>query len=162
MLARFNSFSELCTAIVNFTMYNENEKWHQPGNGGAEGAPLFSRSIKAGKRMYYIDVKRDRRDEYYVSLTESKRVQDGSDLERPVFEKHKIFLYREDLIKFLSAFTDAMQYVGSHRPLPAERPRYERTFDENVDYTVPLSRPAEEVADESAKIEADDDFTLEF
>lgn len=78
---------------------------------------LFSRVVKAGKRVYYIDVKRDRRDEFYVSMTESKRIKEGTDEERPIFEKHKIFLYREDLLKFLTALTDATQFVGEHRPL---------------------------------------------
>lgn len=58
---------------------------------------LFSKVVKAGKRIYYVDVKRDRREELYLSITESKRIKDGTDETRPVFEKHKIFLYREDL-----------------------------------------------------------------
>ncbi|MCF0236331.1 MAG: DUF3276 family protein [Bacteroidaceae bacterium] len=78
---------------------------------------LFSRVVKAGKRVYYIDVKCDRYDEYYLALTESKRVKDGTETERPVFEKHKIFLYREDILKFLGALTDAAQFVGEHRSL---------------------------------------------
>lgn len=57
---------------------------------------LFSKMVKAGKRVYYIDVKRDRREEYYLSITESKRLNAVSETDKPVFEKHKIFLYRED------------------------------------------------------------------
>lgn len=94
-------------------MKDNNETWRERG----ENEILFSRVVKAGKRVYYIDVKRDRRDEFYVSMTESKRVKEGTETERPVFEKHKIFLYREDLIKFLTALTDAAQFVGDHRPL---------------------------------------------
>lgn len=90
-----------------------NESWKER----ADNEILFSRVVKAGKRVYYIDVKRDRRDEFYVSMTESKRVKEGTEAERPVFEKHKIFLYREDMLKFLAALTDAAQFVGEHRPL---------------------------------------------
>lgn len=90
-----------------------NESWKER----ADNEILFSRVVKAGKRVYYIDVKRDRRDEFYVSMTESKRVKEGTEAERPVFEKHKIFLYREDMLKFLTALTDAAQFVGEHRPL---------------------------------------------
>ncbi len=90
---------------------------------------LFSKMVKAGKRVYYIDVKRDRRDEYYLSITESKRINAGGETEKPVFEKHKIFLYREDLNKFFHAFREAADYaleasgdapVGSPLPVPEE------------------------------------------
>lgn len=76
-------------------------------------AILFSRTVKAGKRVYYVDVKQDRRGEFYLSFTESKRVQDGTELSAPVFEKHKIFLYREDMMKFGEAFREAVAFVES-------------------------------------------------
>lgn len=130
---------------------NDHDSWRS----GAEHEPLFSRTVKAGKRVYYIDVKRDRRDEYYLSLTESKRVQEGSETERPVFEKHKIFLYREDILKFLTALTDAAQYVDSQRSLVEDaRPNYERPV-----YSQPAT-PA--VEDENGKMGFDADFNIEF
>ena len=89
----------------------------EPRKDYADNSILFSRVVKAGKRVYYIDVKRDRRDEFYISMTESKRVKEGSAEEPPTFEKHKIFLYREDLLKFLSALNDAAQFVAEQRPL---------------------------------------------
>lgn len=73
---------------------------------------LFSRMVKAGKRIYYIDVKRDRRDEYYMAITESKRVKDATETSKAVFEKHKIFLYREDVAKFKEAFCEVSDYVS--------------------------------------------------
>ncbi len=101
------------TNITFFLMKENYEPWKER----SENEILFSRVVKAGKRVYYLDVKSDRNDEYYISMTESKRIKDGNEGERPVFEKHKIFLYREDIIKFLSALTDAAQFVGDHRPL---------------------------------------------
>ena len=74
---------------------------------------LFSRTVKAGRRVYYVDVKQDRRGGFYVSVTESKRVRDGQEGQPPVFEKHKIFLYREDLEKFIEAFTAAADFAKS-------------------------------------------------
>ena len=94
-------------------------------NTKAENDILFSKSVKAGKRIYYIDVKRDRHDELYLSLTESKRVKEGTEELRPVFEKHKIFLYREDLEKFLEAFTDAAQFAIEKQPAQPRYSRYE-------------------------------------
>ena len=67
---------------------------------------LFSRTVKAGKRVYYIDVKCDRKGDFYLSLTESKRLKDVDDMQKPMFEKHKIFLYREDLNKFQRALSE--------------------------------------------------------
>lgn len=87
---------------------------------------LFFKVVKAGKRIYYIDVKRDRRDELYISLTESKRLKDtgvGEDA-RPVFEKHKIFLYREDLEKFKTAFLEAADFASTGE-LPESEPEAE-------------------------------------
>ena len=83
---------------------------------------LASRTVKAGKRVYYIDVKRDRRGERYIALTESKRVRDGDETMRPVFEKHKIFLYREDFEKFMTAFGEMLDYARDG-------------IDENATYT---------------------------
>ena len=72
---------------------------------------LYSKTVKAGKRIYYIDVKCDRKGEYYLSVTESKRLKEQSDSAHFVFEKHKIFLYREDLEKFQNAFNDAVDFA---------------------------------------------------
>lgn len=73
---------------------------------------LYSKTVKAGKRVYYIDVKRDRKGDFYVSLTESKRVKDGDEMQKPTFEKHKIFLYQEDLDKFRQAFEEVVDFAN--------------------------------------------------
>ena len=58
---------------------------------------VFSQSIKAGKRIYYLDVKKNRKDEMFLAITESKKIVTGEGDESQVsFEKHKIFLYKED------------------------------------------------------------------
>ncbi len=82
-----------------------------------DGDILFSRAVKAGKRIYYFDVKHDRHGEYYISITESKRVREGDEATRPVFEKHKIFLYREDLERFSEAFGAAADYTRQNGPV---------------------------------------------
>lgn len=81
-----------------------------------DSAILFSKTVKAGKRIYYIDVKRDRRGELYISMTESKRVKEGGEGAHPVFEKHKIFLYREDLEKFQYAFNEIANFTRENAP----------------------------------------------
>lgn len=72
----------------------------------------YSRTVKAGKRIYYLDVKRSRNEDLYLSLTESKKKVSG-DPENPdvSYEKHKIFLYREDLSKFTEALIDVIRFM---------------------------------------------------
>ena len=73
---------------------------------------VFSKAVKAGKRMYYLDVKRDRRDDLFLSITESKRK--GVTAEGQfIFEKHKIFLYKEDFKKFEEALSETLQFIRS-------------------------------------------------
>lgn len=58
---------------------------------------VFSKAIKAGKRIYYLDVKKNRKDEMFIAITESKKVVSlDKDDPQVNFEKHKIFLYKED------------------------------------------------------------------
>ena len=89
---------------------------------GREAEILFSRTVKAGQRIYYIDVKRNRKDELYLSITESKKMMSGSAEEPQVsYEKHKIFLFREDFGKFEEALRDAFNFVGSEGGEAPER-----------------------------------------
>ena len=69
---------------------------------------VFSKSIKAGKRIYYLDVKKNRKDEMFLAITESKKVVMGEGDDSQVsFEKHKIFLYKEDFGKFMAGLEQA-------------------------------------------------------
>lgn len=71
---------------------------------------VYSRSVKAGKRIYYLDVKKARNDDLYLCMTESKRRQ-GAEEEPPQFEKHKLFLYKEDFSHFMEGLNDVIGYV---------------------------------------------------
>lgn len=63
---------------------------------------VFSESVKAGKRIYYFDVKQSRNGDKYIAITESKKIMEGNfDNPRVSFEKHKLFLYKEDYEKFV-------------------------------------------------------------
>ena len=71
---------------------------------------IYSKRVKAGKRTYFFDVKSTRSSDYYLTITESKRKfkDDGF-----VFEKHKIFLYKEDFAKFINALQDSIDHIKS-------------------------------------------------
>ena len=73
---------------------------------------VFSQSIKAGKRIYYLDVKKNRKDEMFLAITESKKIVTGEGDESQVsFEKHKIFLYKEDFEKFMNGLQQDFGYI---------------------------------------------------
>ena len=73
---------------------------------------VFSKSIKAGKRIYYLDVKKNRKDEMFLAITESKKVVTGEGEDLQVsFEKHKIFLYKEDFDKFSEGLDEVVNYI---------------------------------------------------
>jgi len=69
---------------------------------------IYSEKVKAGKRTYFFDVKSTRSNDYYLTITESKKrfKEDGF-----TYEKHKIFLYKEDFNKFLDALTNTVNHV---------------------------------------------------
>lgn len=77
---------------------------------------IFSKSIKAGKRIYYLDVKKNRKDEMFLAITESKKMLVGSGDDVQVnFEKHKIFLYREDFAKFTEGLQQVINYINKEQ-----------------------------------------------
>ncbi len=94
-------------------------------DGGNHRDDLFSKSIRAGKRTYFFDVKSTRGNDLYMTITESKRrfTDDG----RQQYEKHKLFLYKEDFDKFIEGLQETIDRInalrdsnGVHEDFPAE------------------------------------------
>lgn len=77
---------------------------------GGDKEILYSKAIKAGKRIYYLDVKRNLKDDLFVAVTESKKVQLKNSTQVS-FEKHKIFLYKEDFEKFMEGMNEVINYI---------------------------------------------------
>lgn len=73
---------------------------------------MFSKAVKAGKRTYFFDVKATKNDEKYITITESKRRFDEQ-MNQFFYEKHKIFLYKEDFEKVAKGLNDAINYVAT-------------------------------------------------
>lgn len=68
---------------------------------------IYSKRLKAGKRRtYFFDVRTTRASDYFITITESKKRSDDRG-----YERHKMFLYKEDFNKFLAALTDTINYV---------------------------------------------------
>ncbi|WP_421919931.1 DUF3276 family protein [Marinifilum sp.] len=72
---------------------------------------IFSTAVKAGKRTYFFDVKATRKNDYYLTITESKKRFDKEG--NYSYEKHKIFLYKEDFEKFSEGLFDALDFIKS-------------------------------------------------
>ena len=73
---------------------------------------VFSKSIKAGKRIYYLDVKKSRNEDMFLAITESKKKVTGQDDDIQVsYEKHKIFLYKEDFDKFVEGLEEVIGFI---------------------------------------------------
>ena len=70
---------------------------------------VYSKVVKAGKRTYFFDVKTTRQKEHYITITESKKIFEDNGGAH--FEKHKIFLYKEDYEKFMDCFDEVLQYI---------------------------------------------------
>ncbi|AQG80749.1 DUF3276 family protein [Spirosoma montaniterrae] len=69
---------------------------------------FYSKRVRAGKRTYFFDVKSTRANDYYLTITESRRHPQGDGF---TYEKHKLFLYKEDFMKFVEALQESVDYV---------------------------------------------------
>ena len=70
---------------------------------------IFSKILRAGRRTYFFDVRSTRADDYYLTITESKKHtnEDGS----AYYKKHKIYLYKEDFVRFKEIFDDVTKFI---------------------------------------------------
>ncbi len=82
---------------------------------------IFSQAIRAGKRTYFFDVKATRTDQYYLTITESKRRFDHEQ-GKFYYEKHKVFLYQEDFEKFSNGFETAIRFIQTGEKPVEEEP----------------------------------------
>ena len=87
------------------------EEVTKPQQERAEREIVFSKAIKAGKRIYYLDVKKSRNEEMFFSVFESKKKVVGDDASQVLFEKHKIFLYKEDFEKFMDGMREVIDFI---------------------------------------------------
>ncbi|MDR2087026.1 MAG: PUR family DNA/RNA-binding protein [Dysgonamonadaceae bacterium] len=109
------------------------EREEKSKNKSHEVDYIFSKTITAGKRIYYVDVKQNRKGELFLIITESKKILDENDAQNVYFEKHKIFLYKEEFEKFTDALNQAMQYIKNNNTVDfvphKEKEETEKTQD---------------------------------
>lgn len=95
-----------------------------------EREEVFSKKVRAGKRTYFFDVKATRSNDYYITITESKkRLEDGA------FIKHKIFLYKEDFEKFAEGLKDTVEYIKANQEVNEKRYEFNETAKADEDFS---------------------------
>lgn len=91
---------------------------------------VYSEKIRAGKRTYFFDVRSTRSNDYYITITESKRRFNGKG-----YDKHKIFLYKEDFNKFLAALNKTIDHVKTELLPDYDYEEFDRDPEYRDNYT---------------------------
>jgi hypothetical protein len=95
-------------------------------NDMLEKDEIFSKVLRAGRRTYFFDVRATKADDYYITITESKKFteEDGSFH----FKKHKIYLYKEDFAAFSEILNEMTDYVLEHKGEEVISERHQKDF----------------------------------
>jgi len=95
-------------------------------NDMLEKEEIFSKVLRAGRRTYFFDVRATKADDYYITITESKKFteEDGSFH----FKKHKIYLYKEDFAAFTEILEDMTSYVLNHKGEEVISERHQKDY----------------------------------
>ncbi|MFK7952424.1 MAG: DUF3276 family protein [Ekhidna sp.] len=93
---------------------------------------IYSERVKAGKRTYFFDVKATRSNDYYLTITESKRKPKDDGF---FYEKHKIFLYKEDFNKFVDALNTTVNHVKEELMPEVDFTQFDREYEGNTEST---------------------------
>lgn len=109
---------------------------------------IFSKVLRAGRRTYFFDVRATKADDYYITITESKKFteEDGSFH----FKKHKIYLYKEDFAAFTDILEEMTAYVLNHKGEEVISERHQKDFKREYQ---------QETAEEETKTTSEKSFT---
>ncbi len=90
------------------------------------GEHIMAKAVKAGRRTYFFDVHATRADDYFLTITESRKVTASNG--RLVYDRHKIFLYKEDFDKFIDALDETVRFIKQSKPDFFERQAGEEEY----------------------------------
>ena len=118
---------------------------------------IFSKILRAGRRTYFFDVRSTRADDYYLTITESKKHtnEDGS----AYYKKHKIYLYKEDFERFKEIFDDVTKFIIDEK---GEEIISDYEPKENVDSETEAQENKEEPNDSKDEAESNSFTNIEF
>lgn len=125
---------------------------------------VYSKKVRAGKRRtYFFDVRRTKGDDFYLTLTESTKKFHGNG-----YERHKIFLYKEDFNRFMESLEDVVNHVKTELMPDYDYDEYTRRHEEweakraemeaNGEFDKPEANDSDEPAEEEASVETEDDM----
>jgi hypothetical protein len=118
---------------------------------------IFSKALRAGRRTYFFDVRATKSDDYYLTITESKKFtnEDGSFR----YKKHKIYLYKEDFEGFKEFLNEATDYVIENRGEEVISETHQTDFDVKTNgYSNEESVESSEIVEEKAESFTDVEF----
>ena len=130
-------------------MYSKKES--QQGDRVEEyGEYVFSRTVKSVHRTYFLDVRATKGEDLFVSITESRKRQNSDGTTR--YDRHKIVLYKEDILRFCKEFGIVEEYLKSNRPNYFEEKHCEAAEPSNDEVAEPAEL-AEEPSEEQTEVE---------
>jgi predicted metal-dependent hydrolase len=96
-----------------------------------EKEEIFSKVLRAGRRTYFFDVRATKADDYYITITESKKFTEADGSFH--FKKHKIYLYKEDFAAFAEILEEMTSYVLNHKGEEVISERHQKDFKKEYD-----------------------------
>lgn len=129
-----------------------NAKTEELVTDAADREEIHSKAVRAGKRTYFFDVKATRRNDYYLTITESKKRFNREG--KYFYEKHKLFLYKEDFDKFADSLREVIDYIREANPQPIEIDDAEMDYGNNREKN--NSEVLEAVAKDFTSVEFED------
>lgn len=119
-----------------------------------EKEEIFSKVLRAGRRTYFFDVRATKADDYYITITESKKFteEDGSFH----FKKHKIYLYKEDFAAFSEILEEMTSYVLNHKGEEVISERHQKDFKREFFTEKPVLETSEPAVSNFTDIDFDD------
>jgi predicted metal-dependent hydrolase len=100
-------------------------------NDMLEKEEIFSKVLRAGRRTYFFDVRATKADDYYITITESKKFTEADGSFH--FKKHKIYLYKEDFAAFAEILEEMTSYVLNHKGEEVISERHQKDFKKEYD-----------------------------
>jgi len=121
-------------------------------NDMLEKEEIFSKVLRAGRRTYFFDVRATKADDYYITITESKKFteEDGSFH----FKKHKIYLYKEDFAAFTEILEDMTSYVLNNKGEEVISERHQKDFKK--EHTTEIAEEEKSTTNSFTDIDFDD------
>lgn len=128
------------------------------GKDLSEKEEIFSKVLRAGRRTYFFDVRATKADDYYLTITESKKHEDNNG--NSYYKKHKVYLYKEDFENFNSILGEVTDFIlkskGTEVISETHNPNFKKFSDEEIQEAE--KKEVEEPVSETAKNFTNVDF----